>query len=112
MHPSRLARILAAALLAALLLPQAALAAEPSTPLPAIKLSCALVVPNPLSAIAPNRAIVCNVAGTRRRDGGEVPAVADRSTAAPASWSWSRTPTRGFATPTSASGRVTRTATS
>ena len=51
--------ILAAALLAALLLPQAALAAEPSTPLPAIKLSCALVVPNPLSAIAPNRAIVC-----------------------------------------------------
>jgi fibronectin type 3 domain-containing protein len=59
MHPSRLARILAAALLAALLLPQAALAAEPSTPLPAIRLSCALVVPNPLSAIAPNRAIVC-----------------------------------------------------
>ena len=59
MHPSRLARFFAAALLAALLLPQAALAAEPSTPLPAIKLSCALVVPNPLSAIAPNRAIVC-----------------------------------------------------
>ncbi len=59
MHPSRLARILAAALLAALLLPQAVLAAEPSTPLPEIKLSCALVVPNPLTAIAPNRAIVC-----------------------------------------------------
>ena len=59
MHPSRLARILAAALLVALLLPQAVLAAEPSTPLPSIRLACALVVPNPLSAIAPNRAIVC-----------------------------------------------------
>ena len=111
MHPSRLARILAAALLAALLLPQAALAAEPSTPLPAIKLSCALVVPNPLSAIAPNRAIVCK---WRAPDGATVAKYRLWRTVdgGARSWSWSRPPTRGFATPTSTSGRVTRTATS
>ena len=60
MHPSRLVRIIAAAMLAALLLPQAVLAAPTSTTtLPTVRLSCALVVPNPLSTIAPNRAIVC-----------------------------------------------------
>lgn len=59
MHPSRLARILAAALLVALMLPQSTLAATTTTTLPSIRLSCALVVPNPLSTTWPNRAIVC-----------------------------------------------------
>jgi hypothetical protein len=58
MHRSRLARILAAALLVALMLPQAALATT-TTSLPSIRMSCALVVPNPLASIAPNRSIVC-----------------------------------------------------
>jgi hypothetical protein len=57
---TRLSSILGAALLITLLLPQAALAAPTATPtLAAIKLGCALHVPNPLSALAPNRAIVC-----------------------------------------------------
>jgi fibronectin type 3 domain-containing protein len=59
MKPIRLARTLAAVLMAALLLPQAALAAPTATTDPAIRLACSLVVPNPLSSTAPNRAIVC-----------------------------------------------------
>jgi fibronectin type 3 domain-containing protein len=63
MHRPRLARIVLAALTAALLLPSAALAAPTaaaaaSVPV-TIPLSCKLVVPNPLSSIAPNRAVVC-----------------------------------------------------
>ena len=58
MPRTRLARILAAAFMAALLLPQVAIAA-PTTTLPTFKLACSLVVPNPLSPSAPNRAIVC-----------------------------------------------------
>ncbi|HEY8167105.1 MAG TPA: hypothetical protein VIF84_00185 [Candidatus Limnocylindrales bacterium] len=60
MRRTRLSSMLGAALLVALLLPQAALAAPTTTPpLAEIKLGCALHVPNPLSSIAPNRAIVC-----------------------------------------------------
>jgi hypothetical protein len=58
MPRTRLARILAAAFMAAMLLPQVAIAA-PTTTLPTFKLACSLVVPNPLSPSAPNRAIVC-----------------------------------------------------
>lgn len=60
MRRTRLSSIFGAALLVALMLPQVALAAPAATPdLAAIKLGCGLVVPNPLSPIAPNRAIVC-----------------------------------------------------
>jgi hypothetical protein len=63
MRRPRLARFLGAALLAAVLLPQTAFAATtPSTTTvtpPEIKLACALVVPNPLQAVWPNRAIAC-----------------------------------------------------
>ena len=60
MRPRRLSIILAAALLVGLVLPTTALAAPTTTSdLAVIKLGCALVVPNPLSPIAPNRAIVC-----------------------------------------------------
>lgn len=59
MHLSRLARILAPAMLVALLLPQAVAAAPTTSTLPTFKLACSLVVPNPLSPSAPNRAIVC-----------------------------------------------------
>jgi predicted phage tail protein len=62
MRRPRLARLLGAALLAAVLLPQTALAVTPApatTTPPAIKLACSLVVPNPMDASAPNRAIVC-----------------------------------------------------
>lgn len=60
MRHTRLARILAAAMLTALVLPQAVLAAPTAAAtLPEIKLGCALVVPNPLTPTAPNRAIVC-----------------------------------------------------
>jgi len=56
-----LARIAGTVLLAAALLPQAVMAASPTTatPLPAFKLTCALIVPNPLDPSAPNRANVC-----------------------------------------------------
>ncbi len=59
MQRARLARTLAAALMAALLLPQVAVAASTATTLPTIRLACAVVVPNPLSPTAPNRAVVC-----------------------------------------------------
>jgi fibronectin type 3 domain-containing protein len=63
MHRPRLARIVLAALAAALLLPSAALAAPTAAAAASIPvtipLSCKLVVPNPLSSIAPNRAVVC-----------------------------------------------------
>ncbi len=61
MRRPRLARLLGAALLAAVLLPQTVVAATPATATtpPPIKLACSLVVPNPLDAGAPNRAIVC-----------------------------------------------------
>jgi fibronectin type 3 domain-containing protein len=59
MKPLRLARTLAAVLMATLLLPQVAVAAPTPTTLPAIRLACTLVVPNPLTSIAPNRAVVC-----------------------------------------------------
>ena len=64
MRRPRLTRLLGAAMLVAVLLPQSTFAATPSASTvvvapPAIKLACALVVPNPLDAIAPNRAIVC-----------------------------------------------------
>ena len=59
MQRARLARILAAAFMAALLLPQVAIAAPTTSTVPAIKLACSLVVPDPLTSIAPNRAIVC-----------------------------------------------------
>ncbi len=60
MRYTRLSGLLGAALLIALLLPQSALAAPTATPtLATIKLGCALVVPNPLSPVAPNRAVVC-----------------------------------------------------
>lgn len=59
MHRRRLARILAAAFMAALLLPQAAIASPTTSTLPVIRLACTLVVPNPLAPIAPNRAVVC-----------------------------------------------------
>jgi len=63
MRRPRLARLVGVALLAAVLLPQTVMAATATptttaTP-PEIKLACALVVPNPLEATAPNRAIVC-----------------------------------------------------
>jgi hypothetical protein len=73
MRRTRLARFLGTALLAALLLPQAALAGSPAattagtpsvvattatTELPRFRLGCALVVPNPLAATA-DRRIVC-----------------------------------------------------
>ena len=63
MRRSRLARLAGGVLLAAILLPQTVMAATATptttaTP-PAIKLACTLVVPNPLEATAPNRAIVC-----------------------------------------------------
>jgi len=63
MRRSRLARLAGAVLLAAVLLPQTVLAATatPTTTVtpPQIQLACKLVVPNPLDATAPNRAIVC-----------------------------------------------------
>jgi len=63
MRRPRLARLVGAALLAAVLLPQTAFAASaaPATTAapPEIRLACALVVPNPLSPASPNRAIVC-----------------------------------------------------
>ncbi len=64
MRRTRLARFLGAAMLAALVLPQAALATpgtatKANADLAPIKLGCALVVPNPLASAAPNRAIVC-----------------------------------------------------
>jgi hypothetical protein len=64
MHAPRLARLVGAAILAMLLVLPAtgvAGAATPTTatPLPEIKLGCALVVPNPLSPTFPNRAVVC-----------------------------------------------------
>lgn len=62
MRRHRLARLLGTALLAAVLIPQAAMAATPSTTTvtpPEIKLACALSVPNPLQATWPNRAVVC-----------------------------------------------------
>jgi hypothetical protein len=63
MRRPRLARLLGAALLAAVLLPQTAMAAStPSTTTatpPEIKLACALVDPNPLTAAWPNRGDVC-----------------------------------------------------
>lgn len=60
MRRTRLTAIVAAASLMLLLVPQVALATPPASTTPAeIKLSCALVVPNPLSSVAPNRAIVC-----------------------------------------------------
>lgn len=62
MRRTRLVRLAGAAILAMLLvLPTSgiATATTPSTPLPAIKLGCALVVPNPLQPIFPNRAITC-----------------------------------------------------
>ena len=63
MRRPRLARLLGAALLAAVLLPQTAMAAtSPSTTTatpPEIKLACALVNPYPLTAAWPNRANVC-----------------------------------------------------
>ena len=61
----RLRRLVGAAILAAtLVLPASgiATAATPTTgttPLPEIKLGCALVNPNPLAPIYPNRAVVC-----------------------------------------------------
>jgi len=59
----RLARLFGAAVLAMLMVLPAsgiATAAEPTTAtLPAIKLGCALVNPNPLGETFPNRAIVC-----------------------------------------------------
>jgi len=65
MRRPHLARLIGAALLVAVLLPQTAMATTSTTTpapttTPAIKLACALVVPNPLEAIAPNRAIVCH----------------------------------------------------
>jgi len=63
MRRPRLARLVGAVLLAAVLLPQTAMAASaPATTTvtpPQIKLACSLVVPNPLDPSAPNRAIVC-----------------------------------------------------
>lgn len=60
MRRTRLSSLLGGALLVLLMLPQAALAAPATTTaLAAIELDCALVVPNPLSSIAPDRAIVC-----------------------------------------------------
>lgn len=59
MSTRRLVSLIATLLLVALLVPQAALAAEPSPTVAEIKLACALVVPNPLSPIAPNRSILC-----------------------------------------------------
>jgi hypothetical protein len=63
MRRSRLARLVGVALLAAVLLPQTVMAAPAPTTTtvtpPAIRLACALVVPNPLDPSAPNRAIVC-----------------------------------------------------
>ena len=60
MRRPRLVSLLGAALLLGLMLPTAAAAAPTATPdLAAIKLGCTLVVPNPLSSIWPNRAIVC-----------------------------------------------------
>jgi hypothetical protein len=63
MRRPRLVRLLGAALLAAFLLPQTVMATSApvaaTTTVPAFKLACGLVVPNPLEATAPNRAIVC-----------------------------------------------------
>ena len=60
MRRTRLARLVGAAILAALLvLPASGIATATTPPLPEIKLGCALVVPNPLQPIYPNRAIVC-----------------------------------------------------
>ncbi len=63
MRRPRLARLVGAALLAgAVLLPQTALAATTPTTTstaPEIKLTCSLVLPNPLQATWPNRANVC-----------------------------------------------------
>jgi fibronectin type 3 domain-containing protein len=62
MRSSRLARLVGAALLAAVLVPQAVMAAPTSsttTTPPEIKLTCVLVNPNPLTAAWPNRADVC-----------------------------------------------------
>ena len=60
MRRTRLTILFGVALLVALVLPQAVMAAPATTStLAEIKLGCALVVPNPLSSIAPNRAIVC-----------------------------------------------------
>jgi len=59
----RLARLAGAAILAALLvLPASGIATATTpttTPLPDLKLGCALVLPNPLQPIFPNRANVC-----------------------------------------------------
>ncbi len=61
----RLGRLVGAAILAATLVLPASGIASAATPttgtatLPEIKLGCALVVPNPLAPIFPNRAIVC-----------------------------------------------------